>query len=329
MRRLGLLLLVTVCCTAWAVRPSITSSLLSPAPVPGTLLVANKADDTLYFVDAETLAVTDSTTTGRGPHEVVATVDGRWAFVANYEGEGTLSRIDLAAREEVDQIALPSSRPHGLALHPDGQRLYVTAEDLRAVLEVDVETGEVLRRLSTGDQATHMVALTPDGRRAYATSIGGGTVTALDLASGEILGQPPTGRGAEGVDVEPDGRYVWVTNREDDSVSIIEVATNQVVSMLPACAFPIRVKIAGGQALVSCAQSGEVALYDVAERARVQRLNVGDVPIGVLMTPGGTRAFVARSEGDAVSALDLERRAVVGTVDVGDTPDGLAFVPAE
>ncbi len=52
------------------------------------LLIGNKSDDTLTFVDAETLEILGETTTGQGPHEVAASPDGKWAYVANYEGPG-------------------------------------------------------------------------------------------------------------------------------------------------------------------------------------------------------------------------------------------------
>ena len=48
------------------------------------LLVLNKADATLAFVDPAALEVTSKIPTGEGPHEVTVTTDGRTALIANY-----------------------------------------------------------------------------------------------------------------------------------------------------------------------------------------------------------------------------------------------------
>ena len=78
------------------------------------LLIGNKSDDTLTFVDTATLEIVGEAKTGRGPHELTATPDGKWAYVSNYEGSGnSLSLIDVAGRKEVKKIPLePYLGPH-------------------------------------------------------------------------------------------------------------------------------------------------------------------------------------------------------------------------
>src|SRR5688572_15963958 len=90
---------------------------------PGLLLIGNKSEDTLSFVDVRTLNEASRTTTGRGPHEVVVTPDGKKAFVSNYEGPGdTISVVDVPARKELLRIPLGEHRaPHGLAVSRDGR----------------------------------------------------------------------------------------------------------------------------------------------------------------------------------------------------------------
>src|SRR5687768_17256007 len=86
------------------------------------LAIGNKADDTLSFVDADTLKEVAKTSTGRGPHEVVVTPDGKKAYVSNYEGPGdSISVIDVGARKGLQRIELGEHRaPHGLAINREG-----------------------------------------------------------------------------------------------------------------------------------------------------------------------------------------------------------------
>ncbi len=72
------------------------------------LLVLNKGDHTLAIVDAATLEVKGRVPSGPDPHEVIASPDGRVAWISNYmQGNGapnTISVVDLVA-----QKALPPS----------------------------------------------------------------------------------------------------------------------------------------------------------------------------------------------------------------------------
>lgn len=300
---------------------------------PGTeapsLLVANKNGASLYLVEPTSGRVTDSVSTGQDPHEVAAAPKTRRAFVANY-GDGTISVIDIDGPEETDRWRLEATeRPHGIAVGPNEERVYVTAEDRQAVLELDTASGEVERTFETGKDGTHMLALTPGASSLYATSIGSGTASKIDFDTGTVVAHTATGDGAEGVAVSPDGEEVWVTNRADDTVSILDAASTSVIDSLAVPGFPIRVAFSpdGQHALVSAPQAGAVTLYDAPDRRPRTRLDVGKKPIGVLV-PTNDRAYVANAGSETVSVIDLETRSVVDTIRAGRGPDGMAYVPA-
>lgn len=294
------------------------------------LLVANKNGASLYVVNPASGRVTDSVPTGQGPHEVAAAPEIGRAFVANY-GDGTISVIDVDGPKETDRWQLGATqRPHGIAVGPEEERIYVTAEDRQAVLELDAASGAVRRTFETAKEVTHMLALTPGASSLFATSIGSGTASKIDLADGQVVTHIETGDGTEGVAVSPDGEEVWVTNRADDTVSILDVASASVVDSLSVPGFPIRVAFSpdGRHALVTAPRAGAVALYDAPERQLLTRLDVGAKPIGVLV-PTNDRGYVANAGSGTVSVIDLQTRSVVDTVRAGRGPDGMAYLPAE
>jgi YVTN family beta-propeller protein len=294
------------------------------------LLVANKQDSTLTFVDLASGRATGTAATGYHPHEVAVSPDGRTAFVSNYGAGDSVSVIDVAARRELRKIDLgPGRDPHGLRVSRDGTRLYVTAEGERAVLEIDVATEKVLRTFKTGQEVSHMVALAPDGGRLYTANIRNGTVTVLDLDRGVVVAQIAAGPGCEGIDVTPDGGTIWTANKYADTVSVIDAKTLTVAARLPRPGRPIRVKITpdGRTVLVSCAadaDSGGIIFFDVATRREVGGVNAGPV-IGLVIDPAGRTAYAARADSDSVLVIDLRRRALVGTIAAGHGPDGLAI----
>src|SRR3546814_344872 len=196
----------------------------------GMLLVANKADATLYFINTETLELIDSTTTGEDPHEAVVTPDGAWAYTANMSGN-SLSVIDMGKLEEVRRIDLSEyGKPHGLDVSDDGEFLYVTTEgSRRAVLEIEVATDNITRVFETGQNGTHMVVLGGDGNTAYAANLGNASTTVIDLGAGKVVKTLATGDGTEGIDVSPDGKEIWVSAR---SGSRSEEHTSELQSLM-------------------------------------------------------------------------------------------------
>lgn len=295
------------------------------------LLVVNKSESTLSFIDPTTGEELARVPTGHAPHEVAVSPDGRRAYVTDY-GTGpragtTLTVIDVPQRRVVRTVDLaPHTRPHGVVVAEDGT-VWVTTEGSRHLLQVDPETGRIVQEIETGERVTHMVDLAPRLRTAITANIGSGTVTLVHMTDGRVLAQVPTGAGAEGLDVGPAGDVAYVTNREAGTLSEVDLETHEVRRSLEVGQFPIRVKVMpdGRHALVSNANANEVAVVDLAQWRVKRRIPVGAVPVGILITPDGRRAFVANTSADRVSVLDLERWEVTGAVDAGDEPDGMAW----
>ena len=322
-------------------------SLTASAFAAERLIVLNKSDDTASILDAANGNVLATLPVGHGPHEVAVLSDGRTAAVSDYGDRDkpgrTVTLLDVDSQKKLGTVELPSgARPHGLHPLADG-RLLVTAEGLKELLVVDPKARRVESRIPTGQETSHMVVATPDGMRAFVANIGSGTVTAIE--GRRVIKQIATGKGAEGIAMTPDGREVWVVNREADTISVIGVASLEVAATIPAASFPIRVKITpdGARALVSCAKTGNVAVFDVATRKEVGRIALdtepvggtekrvfsdqfgkSPVPVGILIAPDGKRAWVASTNADVVSELDLTTLKVSARRRAGREPDGLA-----
>ena len=119
-----------------------------------TLVVLNKAEATASLIDLSTGEVAATLPTGEGPHEAAASPDGKTVVGCDYgtrDNPGSsLTVIDVERAEVVKTIDLGDySRPHGILWMEDGRRVIVTAEDQKALLIVDVETGVVERAIDT------------------------------------------------------------------------------------------------------------------------------------------------------------------------------------
>lgn len=309
-----------------------------PTPSPA-LLILSKTDRVLSIVDPATRVVLARVPAGPDPHEVVASADGRLAYVSNYGGgaDHTITPVDLVRQQALPAIDLgPLGGPHGLAFA--GGKLWFTAEAARAVGRYDPAAGRVDWVLGTGQDRTHMLVVSPDGRRVVTTNVNAGTVTVVEQRSGQRPGGAPrvdwdetvvpVGGGAEGVDVSPDGREAWVANAGDGTISVLDLATRRVTQTLAAGVRGAnRLKFTPDGALVFVSTLGgpDVTVLRAATRAVVKRVPVGRGAAGILVQPDGARAYVACTPDDDVAVIDVKSLAVVGRVAAGRQPDGLAW----
>ncbi len=297
------------------------------------LLVLNKADSTLAFVDPASLQVLTKIPTGNAPHEVAVSTDGRIALVANYgtgpEPGSTLSIVDIAGRKELKRLALPVLRPHGT--YAIGNHIYCTAEGSRLVVRYDVPTGAIDWISGTGANGTHMVVVTPDEKKIYTANIGSDSVSVIDLTSAPrtiALTQIAVGKGPEGIDLPPNGRELWVAHRGDGALSVIDTATDKVLQTInTGTKMANRLKFTrdGRRVLISDVPSNQVLVYDAFTKQLVKKIDTEAGPEGILMAPDGKRAFVACANAGKVVVLDLDTLTITGSVATGTQPDGMAW----
>lgn len=298
------------------------------------LLVLNKTDSTLAFVDPASLQVLTKIPTGNAPHEVAVSTDGRVALVANYgtgpEPGSTLSIIDMAGRKELKRLALPLLRPHGT--YAIGNHIYFTAEGSRVVARYDVAGGAIDWISGTGANVTHMVVVTAGEKKIYTANIGSDSVSVLDLANAPraiALTQIAVGKGPEGIDLSPDGKELWVAHRGDGALSVIDTATDKVIQTITTgTKMANRVKFTrdGKRVLISDVPSNQVLVYDAATKQLMKKIETEAGPEGILIVPDGKRAFVACANAGKVVVLDLETLTITGSVTTGNQPDGMAWV---
>lgn len=299
-----------------------------------SLLVLNK-EGSVAIVDPTTQKVLGRAPTGDGPHEVVATSDGKLAVASNY-GSGqmpghTLSVIDIASRKEIHRVDLsPLSRPHGL-FSVDG-KVYFTAEGSKAIGRYDPAANRVDWVMGTGQDGTHMVAMSKDHNMIFTSNIGSGTISIFErVGAADDWRQTvvPVGHGAEGFDVSPDGKQLWAANAGDGTVSIVDIAGKKVVQTFPVDAKRSnRLKFTpdGKRVLISDLTNGGLVVVDVAARKEVKRLTLGRSIAGILVVPDGSRAYVAATNDNYVAVVDLKNIEVTGHISTGTGPDGMDWI---
>jgi DNA-binding beta-propeller fold protein YncE len=310
-----------------------------PQPV---LLALSKNDHTLAIVNSVTLKVIARVPVGPDPHEVVASADGKTAYVTNTGGGRSyeINVIDLVAQKALPNIdTRPLLGPHGI-MFANG-KVWFSAEGAKAVGRFDPAIGKLDWSMGTGQDRTHMVYVTQDEKKIYTTNVNAGTVSIL---ADTLLPPPPfpgaqprrdwvqtviqVSKGSEGFDVSPDGKQLWTVSAEDGKIFVIDLVSKKLAFVIEAKALGAnRLKFTpdGKRALVSSLRTGDLFILDVSSRKEIKRLSLGKGCAGIEVDPNGSRAFVACTADNYVAVFDLKKLEVTSHIDVGPGPDGLAW----
>jgi YVTN family beta-propeller protein len=118
----------------------------------------------------------------------------------------------------------------------DGARVYVACNQSNEVVEVDVATWTVTRRMAMGD-GPYQLSSTHNGKLLVVTNQRGQSVSVVDLAAGRELARLPTKRpGPAGVVISPDDHYAFVavsgTGSQPGTVEILNLDTLKTVGAI-------------------------------------------------------------------------------------------------
>ena len=204
---------------------------------------------------------------------LVFSPDGSRLYLSNVNGSVKAFSVgpDGGVRPS-HSISLPAANaprreeeiPAGLAVSPDGRKLYVCGNLSNRLLEIDPETGLVFRTVDVG-VAPYDVVLA--GGKAYVSNWGGrrpgpgdltgpagrgtevrvdatlrvaseGSVSVVDLAAGAVAKDILTHLHASALALSPDGRYLVCANAASDNLSVIDTRSDEAVETIWAKASP-------------------------------------------------------------------------------------------
>jgi YVTN family beta-propeller protein len=302
-----------------------------------SLLVLSKGDLTLSIVDPATLKVLAKMPSGPDPHEVVASTDGKFAYISNYGGGAynTITVVDLVAQKtQTPPIDLGALRgPHGLMYV--GGKVWFTAEAAKVIGSWDPATQKIDLVLGTGQNRTHMLYVFEDLKRIVTSNVSSASMTIIDKSAG---GRGPNGdwseenilvgRGAEGFDIAPGGKELWAANATDGTISIVDLMAKKVTATLDAdvkSANRLKFTPDGKTVFVSLLNGPDVSVFDAATRKLKKKIPVGHGAAGIEIQPDGSRAFVACTPDSYVVVVDLKKLEQVSHLDAGKNPDGMAW----
>jgi YVTN family beta-propeller protein len=240
------------------------------------------------------------------------------------------------------------SLPEGVAVTPDGRRVFVANGNDGTVSMVNINPRKVLsttKALITGASVVSGIAVSPDGRRIYTgyydtvsrergLAVLHGTTNAvlrnIPLAASQSA--PVPGSNPGGVAVSPDGSIVMVANNVDGGAFYcFDVASGQVVTS---------VAIGSGTAPTGAAMSPDaqtayllfsganiIRVFDLSSKLVTATISLLSEPTSMAISPDGKRAYVSSSTANTVTLIDLATNLSLNIWSGLSTPAGVIISP--
>jgi len=305
-----------------------------------TLIVGNKYEGTVSFIDLETGQEVKKPETGGSPHELIVSPDKTKAVVVSYLEDGyvgeELNVFDIASGKRINTINIsPHKGPHGIAWLGDSNNIIVTTEESNDVIKVDVSSGKVVGAVATDQIGTHMLALSPDEKTAFVTSRGSDTFSVIDTETMQLRSTLPAGEGPEAVWVSPDGKELWIGNNQSKDIFIFDVDTLKQKDTINVGFLPIRVRFHPNGNLVAIADrdGNKVVIYDAATRKEIKSIDVGAVgarePASLFFSPDGKVLFAGSQRDGKVVEINTNGWSIGRVFKAGQGADGIDWSPVK
>jgi YVTN family beta-propeller protein len=313
----------------------------TPPPAhPEYLLVGNKGDDSISFLNLETgREVSRRPVSAKAPHEIA--IAGQFAAVVNY-GSASVDIFNIAFKFIETTIDLGENKnPHGIIALKNGGFVATTEGVILSPNHDFSKFGSGpcptydwnVESIPTGQEGTHMIAVTPDERLAFTANLRSGTVSQIDLKTKQVK-SVPAGKEVEGIAVTKDGKEVWASVRGENKVIVYDALSLSPLAEIPVGAFPLRILLSpdGKHMVTSNLMDGTISVINVATRTVERTIKVSGrretAQVTLLFSKDGRRLYAAETGINKIAEIDFETGDLIGRLSAGSQGDGLAIVPA-
>ena len=262
--------------------------------------------------------------------------------------------IDAASNKVVGEIK-GIEAPHGLAVAPDGSRIYVSEQADKTLVVIDGKTLQVTKRIQLSGNP-NLVDISSDGRWLYVAialtyddysefpqikANPSGGVDVIDSMSLEKVKTIAIRGGIHDLNVTPDGKYVLAGSSRGarppaNLMNVIDVKTNEITWKLVLSPAPSPMAISSnpdGSTKWIFAQNGTLngfAVLDFATQAKINEIKLPDIPAdkqnkhggpsvshGIMLTADQKTLLVNSRLNSALYAYSVPDLKLLGGVELG------------
>ncbi|HVW08647.1 MAG TPA: beta-propeller fold lactonase family protein [Bryobacteraceae bacterium] len=295
----------------------------------------------LRVLDTATKAIVAAIPLPGNPSGVAITPDGNVAYVSlahTATGErardsaNTVAVVSTVTGSVIAKIRV-GEEPHGLAITPDGQFVYVGDSSGNFVRVISTATNSLVTAIAVGKRPEN-VAVTPDGSLVYTANELSGTVSMIRVATNAVVNTISVGSGCDGLAIAPDGAFVYTSDAVSGTVSVIDTAANAVAATIPTGLNPHGIAITPDGKFVyvvsgTAAAGFFVSAIDTATDTVVAQIpeSAGGAQAQLAVSPDGGRIYVSDPGSDTLTVIATAADAVIDAIPMGHAPGTIVFAP--
>lgn len=253
----------------------------------------------LEVIDAESGTVLQEIDRGELFYGLAISRDGTRLYSAG-GAAGRVDAYDVAADGRLTMrgsVAI-DGYPAGLALSPDGARLWVAQFRGDGIVEVNTSTLTAGTRIAL-ELGPYHLALLSGRNELWATGFADTRVAIINLASGTVAQMLDVGSNPVDLAVRADESVVYTAAADGETVLAIDPATRAIATTM---------------------RQGDASLVD-----SMGELLPATSPTGLALDETSGRLYVARAADDTIAVLDATTLAEIGLVPVGWYPTDVAI----
>jgi YVTN family beta-propeller protein len=264
------------------------------------------------------------TVSAPSPWDVAVRDDGAAYFTELFSnGVG----ITNTATRTISGFIPTGSLPTGIAMSPDGTRIYTANQGDNTVTAIDAVNNVVVGTVTIA-ASPFSVEVSPDNTQLFVGN-NDNTMTIVDIASLQITKTVTIGFATNGFAVDPTGRFLYANSFVSASVSEIDIVTGNVLRT-----FTLGGTTQGmalnkkGTHLFVANQAGYITDIDLRSGQPGAQYPIAGVGFGVGVTPDDHDAWITLPLDGKVQVFNLQNHKVSATLNVGGEPRRVSFSDA-
>jgi len=240
---------------------------------------------------------------------------GRSCAVCGYTFRGPryfVSVLDAETLKVKKTIKMPHA-VNGIAVSPDGERVYVATVNTGSVSVIDAKKNEVIKTIKVDGVYPKTLAVSPDNTRIYVTDIAAGIVSVIHAGDLKVLATIRLGKRLNVTVISPNGKRIYVS--AEGAVSVIDAETLKVIETKEVEDW--RIAVSPDSMMIYMLEGRSLLAMDADTLVVRKKTFVGNGASMPVFSPSSKRLYVSNSLVRTVSVIDAEAFTVLKKIELG------------
>jgi YVTN family beta-propeller protein len=261
-------------------------------------------------------------------------------YVGNSKSDN-VSVVDLTTLKVIREITT-GEHIHGVAVTPDGRRLFTTSEIDHTLITSDTVTGKIIGTVKLPGKP-NQVAVTPDGRYVTVPIRDGDSVAIVDISQQQIVKVLPIKEPHNSVNTGSN-RYMYVSSMGSNEVAVIDLEKMDYSAHIPVGGRPRPFVVSkdGRTMYTAVSYLHGFNIVDIPGEKAIQRVEMpfehtpprprqfespDTYTHGLAFNPEETELWVTSMLDDYIYIYDLKTKKFTGQLATGGAPNWIVFSP--